>query len=104
MKQITILPEDFNSVTPLNINGSLTLEFKRLYVEPNDCPIARAVKRATGSDDVGVTCFNIRVDDNRYQYPKGKAIGIDKLAKVCTIALKNGKAMLRLNIDIPVNE
>ena len=102
MKQITILPEDFNSVTPLNINGSLTLEFKRLYVEPNDCPIARAVKRATGSDDVGVTCFNIRVDDNRYQYPK--AIGIDKLAKVCTIALKNGKAMLRLNIDIPVNE
>jgi hypothetical protein len=30
MKQITILPEDFNSVAPLGLNGGLTREFMNL--------------------------------------------------------------------------
>ena len=104
MKQITILPEDFNSVTPLDSNGHLTRKFGLLYNKPNSCPIAKAVRRATGFEHILVDSTGIRIGCVDYEYPKGKEIGMDEVISVCTKALKNGKAVLNLGIDIPVNK
>jgi hypothetical protein len=102
MKQITILPEDFNSVAPLGLNGGLTREFMSLYNRPGSCPIAKAVIRATGFETILVDSNGIRIEGVEYDYPK--VIGIDEVVSVCTKALKNGKAVLKLGINIPINK
>jgi len=103
MKQITILPEDFDSVIPYDENGELTREFLEVYTKSYDCPIVRAIKRVTDFTDICVTLIGINIEGVEYEYPSNY-IGCDEIAKVCARALKNGKAILKLGMEIPKNK
>lgn len=56
---ITILPIDFTD-TYLNSSDQ--------YTDPQDCPLARAIKRQLNTNDVSVSCIRVIIDRKDWHY------------------------------------
>jgi uncharacterized protein YaiI (UPF0178 family) len=41
-----------------------------VYIDTDDCPIARAVKRSAGTNNVTVTLNSVYIEGKRYQLPR----------------------------------
>jgi hypothetical protein len=107
-KQVTILPEDFNSVKVYKPNpfGTDVIVFTKFicehYRRSNDCPLARALKRKLNIDNISIDMFGIEciVHGKTFEFEYPTTVGIDEIGKVCDRALKNGSAVLRFGCSV----
>jgi len=104
MKQVTFLPEDFDT---LDYKGDKK-KFNKQYEEPCDCPLARALKRTLNDDtidiSVGVCTIGIKLkSDNNWVNSVTTYMGHFGSVKVREVARrvsKNGKASFRFGTEL----
>lgn len=96
MKQITLLPEDFNT---LDFDS---WEFKYQFQEGQDCPMTRALRRVTGQPEIHNCLHTIYYDNGSIKgnQCRVKFVGIQELRDIAKRVAKNGKALFRFGIDI----
>jgi hypothetical protein len=86
LNQVTLLPEDFDTF------DVESCEFAFQYVEPNDCPIARALKRELPDVETSVNPFFITINNECFIHDKLDFESIKEYAKAVK---KNGSFVLK---------
>ena len=98
MRQVTMLPEDFNTL------DTKSKEFEDQYGGSIDCPMTRALKRATGNNAVRSVLSTIHTDTNirseKVTIFDVNYVGIRQIIHAAKMVSKNGKFNFRLGVDI----
>lgn len=92
MKQVTLLPQDFNTLdTELR-------QFAIQYTTPYDCPIVRALKRNTNGIEISMGASHVTINGKSIFLPE--EINFNAVVQLAKRVEKNGKARLRFGVDI----
>jgi len=91
MKQVTMLPEDFNSLTDIKVLNSQ-------FTDSEDCPMTRALRRATGIKEIE-NCLSWVYTSNSRQIEINYVGWLD-IKHAAEMVEKNGKFNFRFGVDI----